>query len=107
MKYTNDLIARSQEITKQVIAAEKEKKPITHLVREQIKIMEAHHDEFVRQAEKEGIDNIERAKVEIKLYSMIKAWANKIGLPTDKYDNAIHDIRAKFLGEDAVKKYFG
>lgn len=101
MKYSNDLIARSQEITQQVIAAERAKKPIDKLVKEQIEIMEAHHDEFVKQAEEKGIDNFERARVEIKLYSMIKAWANKIGLSTEKYDKAIHDIRVKFLGEDA------
>ena len=105
MKYTNDLILRSQEIAKRVMEAEKLKQPIDSLVREQIRIMEAHHDEFVRQADEQGIDNLSRAKIEIKLYNNIKTWAKKIGIPTEKYDEAIYNIRAKFLGEDAAKKF--
>ena len=97
MNYSTNLINRSQQITKQVIEAEKMNKPIDHLVKEQIKIMELHHDEFVKEANKLGIDNLARAREEIKIYSMIKAWANKINLPTDKYDDAMNAIRAKFF----------
>ena len=106
MKYNDSLILKSQQITKQVLDAEKMNKPIDHLVKQQIEIMEAHHDEFVRQADNEGIDNLQKAKIEIQLYSNIKAWANKIGLSTEKYDKAIHDIRAKFFGEENTKKFF-
>ena len=97
MKYNNDLVMQSKQILQQVTEAEKLKKPIDALVKRQIAIMEAHHDEFVRLANKEGIDNLQRARIEIGLYSNIKAWANKIGLPTDKYDNAIKAIQDKFL----------
>ena len=76
------------------------------MVKEQIRILEAHHDEFVRQAENEGIDNLERAKIEIRLYNNIKVWAKKIGISQEKYDNAIYNIRTKFLGENDTKKYY-
>ena len=105
MKFSNDLIVRSQEITKQVIDAERLNKPIDKLVKEQIEIMEAHHDEFVKQANKEGIDNLQRAREEIRLYDAIKLWAKKIGLSTEKYDEAIKQIRLKFLSEDIINQY--
>ena len=54
MNYSTNLINRSQQITKQVIEAEKMNKPIDHLVIEQIKINELHHDEFVKEANKLG-----------------------------------------------------
>ena len=96
MANSNELIIKSQNIMQQVLAAQKANKPIDGLVRQQIKVMEEHHDEFVKEAVELGIDNLERAKIEIKLYANIKAWAKKIGLPTDKYDNAIHEIQKRF-----------
>lgn len=106
MKYNDNLILKSQQITREVIEAEKMNKPIDKLVKQQIEIMEAHHDEFVKQADNEGIDNLQRARVELQLYANIKAWAKKIGLSTEKYDEAIHNIRVKFLGEENTEKYF-
>lgn len=96
MANSNELIIQSQNIMQQVLAAQKANKPIDRLVKQQIRIMEEHHDEFVKEAIEAGVDNIERAKIEIKLYSNIKAWANKIGLPTEKYDNAIKEIQKRF-----------
>jgi ferritin-like metal-binding protein YciE len=96
MANSNELIIKSQNIMQQVLAAQKANKPIDGLVRQQIKVMEEHHDEFVKEAVELGIDNLERAKIEIKLYANIKAWAKKIGLPTDKYDNAIYEIQKRF-----------
>jgi len=95
MSNSKDLIIQSQNIMQEVLAAQKANKPIDRLVKQQIKVMEQHHDEFVKEAVELGIDNLERAKIEIKLYSNIKAWAKKIGLPTDKYDNAIYEIKKR------------
>ena len=99
MKYTDDLVLRSREIIKQVKEAEKLNKPIAKLVKEQIEIMEAHKDEFIKRADELGLNGFARARTEIQLYSNIKYWANKIGLPTEKYEKAIKDIRAKFIDE--------
>ncbi|MDR1167890.1 MAG: hypothetical protein LBK53_03230 [Heliobacteriaceae bacterium] len=107
MKYTDDLILKSQQIVQQIQTAEKNNKPIDALVKKHIKILEVHHDEFVKQADETGVDNWERAKIEIQLYTRIKAWAAKIGLSTEKYDKAIKNIRVKCLGEEAVEKLFG
>ena len=96
MAKSNDLILRSQNIMQQVLAAQKANKPIDNLVKQQIKVMEEHHDEFVKEAVSAGIDNLERAKIEIRLYTNIKAWANKIGLSTEKYDRAILEIQKRF-----------
>ena len=96
MSKIDSLVQKSQVITRQVKEAEIYKKPIDKLVLQQIKVMEEHHDEFVKEANKLGVDNLERARIEIKLYSMMKAWANKINLSTEKYDNAMNEIRAKF-----------
>jgi ferritin-like metal-binding protein YciE len=96
MANSNELIIQSQNIMQQVLAAQKANKPIDGLVKQQIKVMEEHHDEFVKEAVELGIDNLERAKIEIKLYANIKAWAKKIGLPTEKYDNAILEIQKRF-----------
>lgn len=99
MKYSKDLVIRSQEIVKQVKEAEKLKKPIDNLVREQIAIMECQRDEFVKQAENFGMDDLGKARVEIEIYSNMKFWAQKIGLPVDKYDKLIKNIQQKFLGD--------
>ena len=97
MKYSKELIARSNEIIQQVKAAEKLKQPIEHLVREQIAIMECQRDEFVKRAGELGLDGLGRARIEIQIYSNIKFWAKKIGLPVEKYDNIIKQIRNQFL----------
>ena len=96
MKYSNDLVVKSQYITQQVAEAERLHRPIEGLVRQQIEIMEASYDEFVKEADAAGIDNLQRAKIEIQLCANIKAWANKIGLSTEKYDNTIKAIQKRF-----------
>ena len=59
--------------------------------------MECQRDEFVKQADKMGIDDLNKARVEIQIYSNLKFWAKKIGLPIEKYDEQIKLIQSKFL----------
>lgn len=99
MKYSNDLVARSQEIVTLVKKAEKLNKPIDSLVKEQIAIMECQKDEFIKRADELGFDELEKAKVEIQIYSNIKFWAKKIGLPVDKYDDLIKKTQRNILGD--------
>ncbi len=98
MKYSQDLVQRSQEIVQKVKEAEKLNKPIEHLVREQIAIMECQKDEFIKQADNLGLDDLGKARVEIQIYSNLKFWAKKIGLPVDKYDELIKQVQSKILG---------
>ena len=97
MKYTPELVKRSQEIVRQVKEAEKMNKPIEHLVREQIDIMECQKDEFIKNADNLGFDDLGKARVEIQIYSNIKFWAKKIGLPVDKYDKLIKQVHSRIL----------
>ncbi len=97
MKYSKELVTRSIEIVKQVKEAEKLNKPIEHLVKEQIAIMECQRDEFIKRADQLGFDDLDKAKVEIQIYSNIKFWAKKIGLPVEKYDNLIKQVQKRIL----------
>ena len=107
MKYSQKLVERSQEIVQKVKEAESLNKPIENLVREQIAIMECQKDEFVKQADSLGIDELDKARVEIQIYSNIKFWAKKIGLPVDKYDESIKQIQKRIFGDENCKKFFG
>lgn len=98
MKYSKDLISRSERIVQEVKEAEKLKKPIEHLVREQLAIMNCQRDEFIKNADNLGIDELSKARVEIQMYSNMKFWAKKIGLPVDKYDKLIQKIQKRFWG---------
>lgn len=97
MKYSKDLVLRSNEIIQQVKEAEKLNKPIEKLVKEQIAIMECQKDEFIKRADDLGFDDLERARTEIQIYSNIKFWAKKIGLPVEKYDNLIQQVQKRIL----------
>ncbi len=97
MKYSKELVTRSIEIVKQVKEAEKLNKPIENLVKEQIAIMECQRDEFIKRADQLGFDDLDKAKVEIQIYSNIKFWAKKIGLPVEKYDNLIKQVQKRIL----------
>lgn len=97
MKYSKELVTRSIEIVKQVKEAEKLNKPIENLVKEQIAIMECQRDEFIKRAAQLGFDDLDKAKVEIQIYSNIKFWAKKIGLPVEKYDNLIKQVQKRIL----------
>lgn len=98
MKYSPDLVQRSKEIVQKVKEAEKLNKPIEHLVREQIAIMECQKDEFIKQADNLGLDDLGKARVEIQIYSNLKFWAKKISLPVDKYDELIKQVQSRILG---------
>ena len=98
-----DYVKQSQDLVAKIQEAEKLGKPVVELVKKHLEVLTAHYDEFVRQADAANIQGLERAGYEIKFLSNMKAWANKIGLPVEKYDNAIKNIRVKFLGE--AEKY--
>ena len=93
MNKIDALIAQSQNIAQQVTEAERLGNPINNLVKQQLQVMEEYHDEFVKQADANGMDTLERDKAEVKLLSYMKIWAQKIGLSTEKYDKAINAIQ--------------
>ena len=96
-------------LQKQVEKAEELKQPIQKYVVQQIKLLEQVHDEFVSSTLAKNKDlesNIEFIGVRIKQLQAIASLCRKIGLPTEKYDNQIREIRIKNLGADFVNQYY-
>lgn len=88
--------------------AEIENKPIHGMVRQQIKILEDAHDEFIKNAQKDGysLNNPKVGEIEVRQYSAMRELAQKIGLPVDKYDKMIKDVRIRIFGEENYKRFF-
>ena len=49
---------------------------------------------------------LDRVSGEIKIVSNMKAWSKKIGLPIEKYDKQIFDLRSQIFAPEAVKELF-
>jgi hypothetical protein len=97
------------QLEQQVEKAQKSNQPIENLVQKQIKLLEETHDDFVSEALKNNKDlenSIDFAGVRIKQLQVIASLCKKIGLPADKYEQKIHEIRVKSLGADFVKEYY-
>ena len=93
-------------LQKKIDKAISENKPYDKYVRQQIKILEDYHDEFVASAERHGV-NMNKpaiADFEIRQYSLMKALAEKIGLPAEKYDELIKNVKARIFGEENLNK---
>ena len=93
----------------QIEEATKLKQPITKFVRQQIRLLEDMHDEFVSSTlkkDKSLTNNLNFAQIQIKQLQAISALCKKIGLPTEKYDKKIHTIRVNILGEDLANEHF-
>ena len=102
----NYLMIKSQQLAQQIQEAEATGKDISSLVKQQIAVLEAHYNEFVKEADEKNIHNLERAKIEIQLCANIKSWAKKIDLPIDSYDERIKQIRISVLGVENTEKFF-
>ena len=97
------------KLQKQVEIAQKLNQPIDNLVKQQIQLLEKVHDEFVSSTLAKNKDlefNLDFAGTRIKQLQAIASLCKKIGLPTDKYENQIREIRIQTLGVDFVKKHY-
>ena len=85
-----------------------ENKPIDHYVKKQIQLLEEAHDEFISTAKFKGFDmqSPQIGEIEIQQFSAMKALAQKIGLPVDKYDELIKNVKIRILGEENYKNFF-
>lgn len=97
---------KSQQLLQKINDAEKLKKPIDSLAKKYINLLEEFHDVFVRHADKHDFSPIDKASGEVKIYGNIIYMAKKIGLPVDKYNKKIFDIRASIMGKQFVKENF-
>ena len=96
------------KLEKKIQLAIKLNKPIKSLVEQQIKLLEEAHDEFISTAKFKGFDmqSPQIGEIEIQQFSAMKALAQKIGLPVDKYDELIKNVKIRILGEENYKKFF-
>ena len=96
-------------LQQQVEKAELENKPIQGLVKQQIKLLQEAHDEFISTAKKKGYDiinNPQVGEIEVRQYSAMKQLAQKIGLPVEEYDELIKQVKIRVFGEENYKRFF-
>ena len=95
-------------LQQQVEKAESENKPIQGLVRQQIKLLQEAHDEFIYTAKNRGYDmrNPQVGEIEVRQYSAMKQLAQKIGLPVEEYDELIKNVKIRVFGEENYKRFF-
>ena len=98
------------QLETQIIEAKKSNKPFESFVKQQIKLLENVHDDFVSSSISKDAniqENIHFANMQIKQLQAIASLCQKIGLSTEKYDNKIREIRIRHLGVDFVKEHYG
>ena len=96
------------QLQKLVEKAELENRPIAEYVKKQIQVLQNSHDEFVKMAKAEGydMDSQRVGDIRVRQYAAMRQLAKKIGLPVDKYDEVIKEIRIKMFGEENYKRFF-
>ena len=62
--------------------------------------------EFIKQADNLDLDDLGKARIEIQIYSNLKFWAKKIGLPVNEYDELIKNVRIRIFGEENYNSFF-
>ena len=106
MSIEQKMILKSKQLVDQIKEAERLKKPIEALVKEHINLLEEFHDVFVKNAEERNFDFVTKTTGEVQIYDIIRTWAKKIGLPIDKYNKKIFELRSSIFGEEATRKNF-
>ena len=89
------------QIQSKIDDAEKLKKPVDGLIKQQISLLENAHDDFVKATLEKNYkakDSLDFAQAQIKQLQAIKLLCQKIGLSTEKYDKKINEIRKYHLG---------
>lgn len=97
-----------QFLQNEIEKAEKENKPIKDYVEKQIDVLQKVHDEFIEMAKAEGyeMNNSRVGEIEVQQYAVMKRLAQNIGLPVEKYDNLIKEVRIRIFGEENYKNFF-
>lgn len=97
-----------KRLQQQVEKAELENRPIQNLVKQQIKLLQEAHDEFIATTKNKGysLQNPQIGEIEIQQFSAMKALAKKIGLPVEEYDDLIKNVKIRVFGEENYKRFF-
>lgn len=97
------------QLQQKVETAQKLNKPVEGYIKQQIKLLEEVHDNFVKNALEKNSDlvnNLGFSEIRIKQLQAIISLCKKIGIPTEKYENRIREIRVYHLGADFVKERY-
>lgn len=89
-----------ESLQKQIEAAEKNGEPIDNYVKQQIAMLEDAHAKFLAAALAQGyqLTNLELGRIEVQQFSAMIQLAQKIGLPTQEYEERIKEVQERFLG---------
>lgn len=97
------------QLQQKVETAQKLNKPVDDYIKQQIKLLEEVHDGFEKNALEKNADLVNDlgfAEIRIKQLQAISSLCKKIGLPTNKYEAKIREIRVYHLGADFVKERY-
>ena len=108
---TNETIAMKvtfESLQKQIEAAEKNGEPIDSYVKQQIALLEDAHAKFLTAATAQGyeLSNLQLGEIEMQQFSAMRQLAQKIGLPTQEYDDRIREVRIRIFGEANYKRFY-
>lgn len=78
-------------------------------VRQQIRLLEMAHDEFIIQAQAKGysLSDPRVGEIEVQQYAAMRQLAEQIGDSVEKYDLLIRRCRERVLGVENIKRFFG
>lgn len=81
---------------------------INRFVLREIEILQNTLDTFLKQMDAAGRKNdIQIAEIEIRQYAAMRQLAQKIGAPTEKYDDLIRQVKIRIFGEENYENFFG
>ena len=95
-------------LQQQIEEAEKRGEPIDSYVKQQIALLEAAHAEFITTATAQGyqLTNPQLGEIEVRQFTAMRQLAQKIGLPTQEYDERIKAVQIRIFGEANYKRFF-
>ncbi len=95
------------ELEKKIKHAEENNLPLEEYVLPAINILENSINTFLKNMEQKGeLNKPEIAHIEIRQYAAIKNLAEKINLPTQKYDELIKKAQCRIFGEKNWEIFF-
>lgn len=97
------------ELQNLIEVAAKDNRPTAPYVRAQIALLQKSLDEFHNQALAEGfsLNDVRVGEIDVRQYAAMKQLAQKIGDPTEKYDELISRTQIRIFGEENARRFFG
>ena len=96
-------------LQEKINAAEAHNQPIDEYIERTIVLLQKSLDIFKKNMAEQGRDEMDTivAQIEIQQFSAMKQLAQKIDLPTDKYDELIKQVQIRIFGEENWENFFG